>query len=201
MNSIKDFKNLYGENKRCFILASGPSLKDLDLSLLKNRITIGLNRSFMAYPDTKYHCVFDHRLFNLYENELKKTRYLFTIDDRPFGIPIKLLGTKGFSWNLEEGIYSGYTISYFGLQLAIYLGFKEIYFLGLDLNNLGSQTHFFGHDFNSKDHDNTEYPKMLKSFEEISETLKHRGIKVYNCSKESKLECFPYFPYEEAIKL
>ena len=200
LKSISDFKNLHS-TKRCFIIASGPSIKDLDLEPLKRRLTIGLNRSFMAFENSYYHCVFDHRLFELHTEELKKSRILFTLEDRAFGIPLTLLGTNGFSWDLEEGIYSGYTISYFALQLAVYMGFKEIFFLGLDLKNDGDNTHFFGHDYNSKNHDNTEYPKMLHSFDKISATLKTRGIKVYNCSKESRLRCFEYMSYEDAIKL
>ena len=200
LSKITDFKDLHS-SKRCFILASGPSLSELDLSPLNRRLTIGLNRSFLAFENSYYHCVFDHRLFELYEKELKSSRFLFTIEDRPFGIPLHLLGTNGFSWDLNEGIYSGYTISYFALQLAIYMGFKEIYFLGLDLQNQGENTHFFGFDYNSKNHDTSQYPKMLNSFEKISETLKTRGIKVYNCSKNSKLKCFEYMSYEDAISL
>ena len=200
LSNIEDFKDLHS-SKRCFILASGPSLKDLDLEPLNRRLTIGLNRSFMAFENSYYHCVFDHRLFDLYEKELNNSRFLFTLEDRPFGIPLKLLGSKGFSWSLEDGIYSGYTISYFALQLAVYMGFKEIFFLGLDLNNTEKDTHFFGHDYNSSNHNNTEYPKMIESFTKIAETLKTRGIKVYNCSTQTKLKCFPHISYEEAIKL
>ncbi|MEE3079137.1 MAG: hypothetical protein VX341_07375 [Bdellovibrionota bacterium] len=200
LSEIKDFKDLHS-SKRCFILASGPSLKDLNLEPLNRRITIGLNRSFLAFERATYHCVFDYRLYELYEKELQNSRYLFTLEDRPFGIPLTLLGTNGFSWDLEEGIYSGYTISYFALQLAAYMGFKEIFFLGLDLNNTEKETHFFGHDYSSNNHNNTEYPKMMKSFEKISETLKVRGIKVYNCSSKSKLKCFPFMSYKDAIKL
>jgi hypothetical protein len=196
---IKDFKNLHG-SKHVFIIASGPSLEGLDLSPLDRRLTIGLNRSFMAYPNSYYHCVFDHRLYDLYPEELKKSRFLFTLEDRPFGIPLKYLGADGFSWDLEEGIYSGYTISYFALQLAVYMGFKEIYFLGLDLANNPEKTHFFGKDFPSVSHDTTAYPKMRDSFERICPELKKKGIKVYNCSPVSTLECFPYISYEEAIK-
>ena len=196
---IEKFKELH-KSKHVFIIASGPSLAELDLSPLERRLTIGLNRSFMAFPDSYYHCAFDHRLFEIYPEQLKKTRYLFTLEDRDFGIPIKLLGTKGFSFDLKEGIYSGYTISYFALQLAVYMGFKKIIYLGLDLQNTQDKTHFFGHDYNSEDHDQGEYQKMISSFEEISEQLNSRGIGVYNCSQDSALKCFPYLKYEHALK-
>jgi hypothetical protein len=137
----------------------------------------------------------------MYPEELHKSRYLFTLKDRPFGIPIDLIGENGWSSDLEEGIYSGYTISYFALQLAVHMGFKEIYFLGLDLKNDKDKTHFFGSDFNSRDHDTTEFPRMKKSFETIAPLLKEKGINVFNCSPNSSLTYFPYFDYNEAIKL
>lgn len=198
MEKISDFKNLHG-SKRVFILCSGPTLAELDLKPLERRLTIGLNRSFMAYHPATYHCVMDHRLYELYKAELEKSRYLFTFEDRPFGIPIKLLGAEGFSWDLEEGIYSGYTVSYYALQLAIYMGFKEIYFLGLDLRNFEKQTHFFGFDHHSDTHEEFAFPKMRQSFERIAPTLKERGIEVFNCSPKSSLECFPFMSYEKAI--
>lgn len=196
---IEDFHELH-KDKNCFILSSGTSLNKHDLSHLSRRITIGLNRSFKAFPETHYSCVFDHRLFELYENELKKSRYLFTLEDRPWGIPLHLIGANGFSYDLSKGIYSGYTISYFALQLAVYMGFKRIFFLGLDLQNTKEDTHFFGHDHHSKDHEKTEFPKMRNSFESIAPTLKERGIKIYNCSPYTSLECFPHLSYEDALK-
>lgn len=198
-DKISDFKDLH-KNKNCFILSSGPSLKEIDLTPLQRRITIGLNRSFLAYPETHYSCVFDYRLFDMYPDEIKKARYLFTLEDRPMGIPLHLNGAEGFSFDLEKGIYSGYTISYFALQLAVYMGFQNIFFLGLDLKNAEKDTHFFGHDHHSRDHEKTEFPKMRKSFESIAPTLKAKEINVYNCSPVSSLECFPYLSYSEAIK-
>lgn len=200
LKDLTDFKDLHS-SKHCFIISSGTSLKGLDLEPLNRRITFGLNRSFLAFPHSYYHCVFDHRLWELYPEEIKQSRFLFTLEDRPSGIPIKLLGSEGFSWNLAEGIYSGYTISYFALQVAVYMGFKEIYFLGLDLKNTEKETHFFGHDFNSANHDQTEFPKMMDSFNKIAPILKERGINVYNCSPISALKCFPYVDYKEAIKI
>lgn len=200
MFEIKDFKEMH-PNKHCFIIASGPSLNDHDLSPLSRRFTIGLNRSFLIYPQAYYHCMFDHRLFEMYSKEVESQRKIFTLEDRPTGIPIHLLGTNGFSWDLTEGIYSGYTISYFALQLAVYMGFTKIFYLGLDLANDKENTHFFGHDYHSKNHDNTEYPKMINAFEKILPTLKHRDIEVYNCSKRCKATFFPYMSYEDAIKI
>ncbi len=110
MVSIWDFRNLH-EGKRVFLMASGPSLSHLDLTPLSRRIVIGMNRTSLLFPNTHYHCTMDLRLFDDYPDLLRSSRYLFTFEGRPFGIPLRLLGSEGFSWDLEKGIYSGYTVA------------------------------------------------------------------------------------------
>ena len=200
MDKICDFKNLH-LGKRLFILASGPSLSTLDLTPLRRRIVMGLNRSFLVYPGAYYHCVMDHRLFDEYGDQLRDTRYLFTIEGRPWGVPMHLLGSEGFSRDLGRGIYSGYTIAYLALQVAVYMGFKEIFYLGLDLRHQNSDTHFFGFDFHSKDHEQTEFPRMQKMLTYGARTLAEADVKVFNCSPVSTLECFPKVSYEYALSL
>lgn len=197
---IDDFRGVH-HGKNVFILASGPSLADLDLDPLRRRIVIGLNRSSLLFPDTHYHCTMDERLFNEYDEVLRRCRYLFTFPDRPFGIPIKLLGSEGFSFDLAEGIYSGYTVSYFALQVAVYMGFKNVFYLGLDLSNRARQTHFFGRDEVSANHEQTEFPKMIRLFQNARTVLKDTEVKVYNCSPDSVLTCFDHLSYERALEI
>ena len=197
---IEEFKGIHA-GRRLFILASGPSLSTHDLSRLERRMVMGLNRSFFAYPETYYHCCMDQRLFDLYPDELSKTRYLFTLEGRPYGVPLKLLGSEGFSDDLEEGVYSGYTISYLALQIAVYLGFSEIIFVGLDLQHQEGNTHFFGKDFHSRNHEDTEFPKMMKMLKYGAEYLANKDVKVLNCSPVTTFEGFPHIDFETAVSL
>lgn len=155
----------------------------------------------MIFPEAKYNCTMDQRLFDEYPVELKKTRYLFTLAGRPWGMPIELIGADGWSWDLANGIYSGYTVSYFALQLAVYMGFQEIIYLGLDLKNHEGKTHFFGADFRSRDHEKTEFPKMRRMLESGATTLADQDVRVFNCSPTSDLECFERITYEAALAL
>lgn len=198
MATIADFRNVH-DGKRVFILASGPSLLQHDLSRLTRRLVMGLNRSVWAYPDAHYHCTMDQRLFDEFPEALGATRYLFTLEGRPFGIPLRLLGSEGFSEDLAEGIYSGYTVSYFALQVAIYMGFREVFFLGLDLCHQADQTHFFGHDFRSRTHVETEFPRMSRMLACGAERAARLGVRVYNCSPTSSLQCFERVTFDEAL--
>ncbi|MCB0309771.1 MAG: hypothetical protein KDD42_00970 [Bdellovibrionales bacterium] len=199
-NTIGEFKNIHA-GKRLFILASGPSLADLDLSRLSNKIVMGLNRSILIYNDTHYHCCMDQRLFDLYPAELKRTRYLFTLEGRPWGIPLRLLGAEGFSHDLEQGVYTGYTVSFFAIQLALFMGFSEIVFIGLDLAHREGQTHFFGKDFHSRNHEDTEFPKMKKMLIYAANQVASQNLRIYDCSPLSTLTCFTKLSYENALLL
>lgn len=162
---------------------------------------MGLNRSILVYPEPYYHCAFDHRLFDLYSDAFKKVRQLFTLEDRPWGLPLKLLGGEGFSEDLEEGIYSGYTISYFALQVAVYMGFKKIFYVGLDLKHVGANTHFFGQDSQTINHEQTEFPRMLKTLEYGASVLANKNVEIFNCSPDTTLEAFPKMSFLQAVAL
>jgi hypothetical protein len=198
VSAIADFKHVH-DGKRVFVLASGPSLAQHDLSRLRRRLVIGLNRSVWAYPDSHYHCTMDQRLFDEYPEVLRSTRYLFTLEGRPFGMPLRLLGAEGFSEDLTQGIYSGYTVAYFALQVAVYMGFREVFFLGLDLDHRAGQTHFFGHDFRSRNHVDTEFPRMRRMLSLGAEHATRLGVRVYTCSPASGVDGFETISYDLAL--
>ncbi len=45
---LKKYQNLYN-GKRCFVIGNGPSLKNTDLSLLKDEYAFGMNRIYLAF--------------------------------------------------------------------------------------------------------------------------------------------------------
>jgi len=79
------------------------------------------------------------------------------------------------------------------------MGFKQIFYLGLDLKNIGYLTHFFGHDFHSIKHDHTEYPKMKHMLNYGAKILIESDVHIYNCSPDSNLESFKKVSYDWAI--
>jgi len=81
------------------------------------------------------------------------------------------------------------------------MGFREIFYLGLDLKNEKGNTHFFGHDYHSKNHETTEFPRMKKMLEFEARELLDTNVKVFNCSPVSQLEGFSKVSYAYAISL
>ena len=45
-DKLKALKNIH-KGERCFIICNGPSLKEIDFSLLKNEFTLGMNRIYL----------------------------------------------------------------------------------------------------------------------------------------------------------
>lgn len=193
--TILRYKNAH-LGKRCFILASGPSLNSHDLNKLRSEISFTVNRSGFLYPNATYTCSMAEHAFVSFGELLRKSKCFFTTEGRAFGVQMPVIGGEGFSFDLEKGVYAGCTISLIALQIAVYMGFRSIHFLGLDLKNTAEQTHFFGIDEQNLKHEDREFPRMRKAFQHAMEVLKDKNIIVTNSSTICELESIPFKEYE-----
>ena len=92
----------------------------------------------------------------------------------------------GFSKDITDGYFCARTIAYVALQLAHYLGFKRVFFVGLDLNSE------VGRFYDKKDPLPTtldkDYPRHIyPSFKIVAKRVIDDDFKVYNLSIESRL--------------
>ncbi len=81
------------------------------------------------------------------------------------------------------------------------MGFNEIFYLGLDLRHEKGNTHFFGKDFHSRNHEQSGFPKMRKMLTYGAEQLKGKNVRIFNYSPVSNLDCFEKVSYEYALSL
>lgn len=163
-----NLQNFY-RGKRCFIVATGPSLAYKDLSFLKNEITIALNLApltldlfgikptFNIIADNFQYPSFKEIYQELtYNSDVKKIIVASACDTFPenlkdentYFFPIKLQQEiPNFSRNpLKEGFSRGKTVAFDAIQLAYYLGFSEVYILGMDMkidNEWGKNGHCY----------------------------------------------------------
>jgi len=143
---IRQFKSIH-QGKRCFIIANGPSLKKTDLSFLKDEFTIGMNRIYLLFNELgfkpTYYVCSNNLLLEQFTDDidaLKMPKFLnwsrkelFTNENSHF-VKHFLSLNDGFSTDISKGTYGGGTVTYFALQLAYYMGFTEVYLVGLDHN-------------------------------------------------------------------
>lgn len=100
-----------------------------------------------------------------------------------------------FSMDCAKEIKDGYTVTYSAIQLAIYMGFKEIYLLGCDSN-------FAGHIDEVCKQDNVAVPAlaMIKAYKIAKKYADRYGVKIYNATRGGMLEVFPRVALEEVVK-
>lgn len=170
--AIGQFKDLH-KGKRCFIVATGPSLRMSDLDMLKKNgeICISMNSIFNAFADTTwrpdYYVVSDPMALETdsWMNKMltmdAKAKFIADIS-WPFGeVSVK---DNMFKWHFIRdtelgafpevsedfslGSHYGTTITFEGaLTLAFYLGCSEIYLLGVDCSAYGKRSAHFKDDF------------------------------------------------------
>lgn len=173
MKEIKSLKNsCYG--KRCFIVATGPSLTVADVNALENanEITFGLNSIFKMFdkvtwrPD--YYVCADLELMkenikssgnsffegkaivksftdmSLSYNKFSGNVIYLPINRQLHGMKTILDDHFKFSLNPIYTFYDYYTVTALAMLLAVYMGFKEIYLLGCDCNYMGKLRHADG---------------------------------------------------------
>lgn len=149
--SLEKFKNIH-RGKRCFIIGNGPSLTydDLEKLHVENEICFGVNRIYLSFEYTNwrpdYYTACDYFMIKKDAKIIQKLlmnkfiRYQFR--ENFFDDKRKLYEYGGlsndqkefpFSDDIVKGIYIGKTVVYDSIQIAAYMGFSEIYLLGVDL--------------------------------------------------------------------
>ena len=133
------------KGERCFIIGNGPSLKQTDLTKLKDEYTFGLNRIYLAFPEmgfeTSYYlCVNDLVAEQTHEDIEKLTMPRFvSLRHKKWVRPAEnlyyLYGTytgPTFAKDIRKRMWEGATVTYMALQTAYYLGFKQVILIGVD---------------------------------------------------------------------
>ena len=168
MRRIRRFKNIH-KGERCFITCPGPSMTIKDLEALKDEYTIGVNSITKAYAHTSwrptYYALIDIFAFGKYlsENEVdgntfcqreaflhyrsnpktKNGRETYLLVDYSNHKPKWMEKKKiKYSSDLAVSVYDGFTVTNMAIQLALYMGFSQIYIIGADCDYTQSKIHF-----------------------------------------------------------
>ncbi len=135
------------KGQRCFIIGNGPSLRQTDLSQLRNEVTIGMNRFFLAFPElgfqtTYFLCVNDLVIEQSAEDLLAlqmpcffswRSRQNLRLADNNHFLYTTYTGPK-FATDVRGRVWEGGTVTYVALQLAFHLGFDQVILIGVDHN-------------------------------------------------------------------
>lgn len=196
---LTKLKNKYA-GKRCFIVATGPSMKLKFLNNLQNEYTFSMNNITKYFDKTKWRPTFYviQDLEALEENikTIEKEKNLKILINYKFHKKIKKnknkilfphynglhssrmdkkFITNKFSKDASIEVFDGYTVTYSIMQIAYYLGFKKVYLIGVDNNFKNpnvNDLNFFRNINNKKD-----YLEDYKTWDK-------RMLIAYKCAKK-----------------
>ncbi len=227
-DKLLQLKGAY-QGKRCFIIGNGPSLTAQDLDMLTNEYTFASNRIFKIYEQTQwrptFYCCQDSVVLENIQPQLKgvipqsKTAFIAasqykkcdkSIKETPnvVWMPLRFIPPKKnrfvFSENAEKEIIEGLTVTYSCIQLAVHMGFTEIYLLGVDHNyaiefdedgnvvseNKGLKNYFGGEENQKVVGTPPKVIQMTRAFISANRYSQNGNFQIYNATRGGKLEVF-----------
>lgn len=216
---IEILKNAFSGKQHCFIVATGVSLRTSDLDRLKENgeFCFGVNKIFKIGSDWRPNAYIVTDSFLLQEAQEDIAKY---------DVPLKFFGDGNyckeaekqneyvmhvvggqylsapppFSENIAQKVYGGGTVTYACIQIAIYLGFREIYLLGVDCDySLGSKSNHF-YDEDKPDMIERNMEQMILAFQAAKNYADSHGIKIYNATRGGKLEVFERVDFDSLFE-
>ena len=212
--------------KRCFIIGNGSSLRVEDLEKLKNEITFACNRIYNIFDKTSWRptyymavdtdgldemapCVLNKGISHIFLNEKAKKNVSSDNDDLYWeylsygngGFVINIFDDKSIhiSEDVSKCFIAGYTVTFSAIQLAIYLGIREIYLIGVDFNyslytdkwgrkkkKEGVTNYFDGKNLGSY----LNYHSTMRAYQKAKEYCDEHGIRIANATRGGCLEVF-----------
>lgn len=232
---LQKIKNIH-EGERCFIVANGPSLQISDLELLHRTgaITFAMNRIYKLFHETSwrptYYVCEDINIFHESLDEINnvpaekkfipinhKWYHNINVDDALY-FWANYDRTKdypdSFSTNIAKQMDSLGTVTFTCLNIAAYMGFKEIYLLGVDHNyrvtiNEQGQTVVddMAKDYFCESYDNDiknivvhDMGQNTRAYRKAKKYCDEHGIYIYNATRGGKLEVFPRVDFDALFK-
>lgn len=216
---LLEFKDIH-KGKRCFIIGTGPSLRMEDLDLIRGEYSFSVNSIVLSFSDTDwrptYYAIQDKFGYEKLKSTIESAEmpYIFNgisdkrmtpimnVDFIPF--PLNLLDhgkaipkhiTK-FSTDAFKVVYAGHSITYSAIQLAVYMGFREIILLGVDCDYSKNVNHIKA--YSVQDDVNAAY-LMRESYKVARKHADMHNYKILNATRDAKLDVFERINLEDIV--
>ena len=149
MDNLAALKDKY-RGERCFIIGNGPSLRNTDVSKLKNEYTFGMNRIYLAFEEWGFETSFLASVNDLVIEQCvddflaldmprffswRSHKYFKSANVQPSNLPTFLYTTYDgikFADDARYRIWEGATVTNICLQLAYHMGFETAILVGVD---------------------------------------------------------------------
>jgi hypothetical protein len=222
--ALNEYRNIHlGE--RCFIIGNGPSLNKMDLSPLANEITFGLNRIYLLFDkigfNTTYYVAINRLVLEQFWSEIEKLtmpKFVRWEYRSYFSKPRKLLYIRrlkpSFSSDIRDGAWGGATVTYAALQIAFYMGFQQVFLIGVDhsfktkgtphqevISEKDDPNHFVPNYFGKGTRWHLPDLETSESaYRKAKEQFLANGRQIFDATVGGKLDVFPKVDYQLALK-
>lgn len=225
---IKKYYNIH-KGEDCFIIGNGPSLNKMDLAPLNKYVLFGQNKIHMIFEKCRlnlsYHVAVNPLVIEQMQDVIASSSlgcpsFLSASSSRMFSqantnvFKLHMDGPWTFSKDLSIPISEGFTVTFVSMQIAFYMGFRNVFLIGVDHNfkqagKPNEKQEFKGEDIN---HFHPDYFKgqqwHLADVEgnDASYALaKHQfhsdGREIFDATVDGKLTLFEKVSFEEALKM
>lgn len=220
----------------CFIIGNGPSLTVEDLNTLHDRgiDTFAVNRIYQIFPQTRWRPTYfvstDAVMLRdkLAEAGAIPAKIKFIPLQNKYYLGIKIKGAKyffrndlrekdqpeGFSLDCTEQVNMRGTVTIACMQLAMHLGYKHIYLLGIDHNfdkiitesgeviiDPSVKNYFIeGYDQDVITEVQHDLGNTTRAYYDVRRFIDKTDVNIYNATRKTKLEAFPKVSFEEALE-
>lgn len=145
-DNIKSFYNIH-EGETCYLIANGPSLKEMNLFDLKNKVTFGMNRIYLLFDkmgfEPNYYVCVNKLVLEQFKDEigaLKMPKFLiwnlfkyYKSFKNCYYLFNSFFGGK-FGKDISKSSTPAATVTYAALQIIYYMGFNKVVIIGMDHN-------------------------------------------------------------------
>ncbi len=227
--------------ERCVIVGNGPSLNKLDLTKLRNEYTIAVNGIFYAesmnFPPS-YYVVEDSSVINENLDRIREFRAghkffptiyrelygetgednvtFFTMNRGFYAKNSPNFCTPRFSTDASQRVFCGQSVTIINLQLAYWMGFSDVYLIGMDFSytipdsaevegdlitsTTDDPNHFhpdyFGKGKTWKD---PKLERVLNNYQLAKVMFEADGRRIHNATAGGALELFPRVDFDSVF--
>lgn len=182
----------------CLIVASGPSAKEVPLDLARGRVkAIAINESWQLAPWADVLWGVDRGWWKLRNGvpafgglKIGWGTNLPDIKHVEMGEPHTISTRKGYVAKSNSGMGA--------INLAVGFGAKKIILVGYDCR-VSDGVHWHGRHPQLSNPSEVVAKRWATRLDNQAEMLRHLGVQVINCSKDSAITKFPKRRFEEAI--
>lgn len=232
---LLSYKNRH-QGERCFLIGNGPSLTLEDLEAIRGEISFCCNGIYRIFDRTNWRPTYYFFTDNVFESQIPLIKESFqgtffsnnlfhNVKENDSGIVYANTITRDDYYvhgnMIDYYVASRATVMSFMIEMAMFMGFQEIYLLGVDCSNgfVGNDAHFMS-GYMSKDMEVIEQrrtrnvvkngkrlsfselgqyriDRSMLAYEKLRVYADHQGVKIYNATRGGYLEAFERINLDE----